>query len=247
MMAEKMDDQISQKLPPEQVHSVRMLILITNTKLAKKAEQMFKEGHVQTVYRSHGRGTASSETMDMLGLSDVDKSIIICMMPKPFADEMLKKLRKQLQLGMVNTGVAFTVPISGANSKTLKLIERLREEETGFTHKNVERKAMKMEDLAYALIVVIVNRGYSEEVMEVAREKGATGGTVINSRWVGSNEEALHFWEISVQPEREMILILANHDEKKDIMKAIGENYGMKSEAHGVVMSLPVDGVAGLD
>ncbi|MCD7766569.1 MAG: P-II family nitrogen regulator [Lachnospiraceae bacterium] len=94
--------------------------------------------------------------------------------------------------------------------------------------------------------MAIVDRGYSETVMEAARLKGATGGTVINSRRVGT-EEAMRFWGISVQPERELVLILADRSEKKSIMKAIGESCGMRSEAHGVVMSLPVDSVVGLE
>lgn len=166
--------------------------------------------------------------------------------PKVFADELLKKLRKQLRLGLVNTGVAFTVPISGTNGRMLKLIEQIEKEENRDSDDSAKRSERKMEESTYALIMAIVDRDYSEVVMEAARPKGATGGTVINSRRVGT-EEARRFWGISVQPERELVLILADRSEKKSIMKAIGESCGMRSEAHGVVMSLPVDSVVGLD
>ncbi len=246
-MSENIDERNLQKAAAGQRRNLRLLFLITSNKLANKAELMFEEGHVSMVYRCHGQGTASNEMMDMLGLSDTDKSIIICALPKMLADEMLKKLRKQLRLGLANTGIAFTVPISGANSRMVKLVKQLESEENSDNNKNLGRSEDKMEESLYSLIMVLVDRGYSEEVMEAARTKGAGGGSVINTRWVGSGEEAMRFWGFSVQTEREIVLILAQKDQRKDIMKAIGDSCGAQSEAHGVVLSLPVDGVAGLD
>ena len=86
------------------------------------------------------------------------------------------------------------------------------------------------------MIMAIVNQGYSEEVMAAAKTAGATGGTVFQSRRVGS-EDTIKFWGITIQPEREMVLIL---------MKSIGKSCGIQSEAQGVVFSLPVDNMIGL-
>ena len=91
-----------------------------------------------------------------------------------------------------------------------------------------------------------MNQGYSAEVMDAARPAGASGGTVFHSRRVGS-EESLKFWKIHVQQEREVVIILAQKEDKLAIMQAIGQKCGMQSPAQGVVMSLPVDEIAGLD
>ncbi|MCI8543995.1 hypothetical protein [Acetatifactor aquisgranensis] len=221
--------------------SYRMLLLIATPKLVDKAAGMFKEGNVPTEYIFHGQGTATSEIMDMLGLDGVDKNILMGMLPKPFADEMLKKLRKSLHLGMPNTGIAFTLILSGGSGYLIQLMEGLEPEEK----KNVaERNEGDMAD--YSLIMTIVNQGFSEEVMNAARPRGASGGTVFHSRRIG-NEEAMKFWKISVQEEREVVLILAQKEDKPAIMQEIGKQCGMKSKAQGIVMSLPVDGIAGLD
>ena len=82
--------------------------------------------------------------------------------------------------------------------------------------------------------------------MNAARPKGASGGTVFHSRRIG-NQEAMKFWKISVQEEREVVLILAQKEDKLAIMQEIGRQCGMNSKAQGIVMSLPVDGIAGLD
>ena len=57
----------------------------------------------------------------------------------------------------------------------------------------------------------------------------------------------MNFWGITVQQEREVVIILVKKQEKLAIMQAIGEKCGMKTEAHGVVFSMPVDSVVGLD
>lgn len=53
-------------------------------------------------------------------------------------------------------------------------------------------------------------------------------------------------WGISIQEEKEMIYILASHDKKSEIMKAIGEKCGLHTEAKGIIIAIPVEDVAGL-
>lgn len=223
-------------------HAVRMLFLIALPKLTDKASAMLKEGRVPLQYCFQAQGTASSEIMDLLGLGSVEKRILITVLPKPFADELLKKLRWQLHLGMPNTGVAFTIAISNGNGSVLQMIDALRPE---IRDDLLKRSETDMTESEYSMIVAIVRQGYSEEVMEAARPMGATGGSVIHSRRVGS-EEAMQFWGIQVQPEQEILLILAKKTDKLGIMQAIGKKCGLQSDAHGIVFSLPVDGVVGL-
>ena len=221
----------------------RMLFLIATPKLVNKASGLFKEGNVPMQYIFHAQGTATSDVMDMLGLDGVDKNILMSMMPRDFADEMLRKLRKRLHLGMPNTGIAFTVFMSGGSGHLVQMTENLEPEETG---KSLERKDADMADHEYSMIMAIVNQGFSEDVMNAARPKGASGGTVFHSRRIGS-QEAMKFWKISVQEEREVVIILATKEDKLPIMQEIGKKCGMQSKAQGVVMSLPVDGIVGLD
>ena len=105
----------------------RMLFLIAAPKLVKKAETLFREGQVPVQYHFCAQGTASSEIMDILGLGGVEKHILMSMMPKVFADEMLKHLQKQLHLGMPNSGIAFTVPVSGGSGYMFRLMEMMKQ------------------------------------------------------------------------------------------------------------------------
>ena len=102
-----------------------------------------------------------------------------------------------------------------------------------------------MSDTNYSLVAAIVSRGFSGDVMETVRGAGAKGGTVIHSRRIG-NEDVTNFWGLSVQDEKEIVLILTESANKVALMKCIGESCGMHSEAQGIVMSMPIDSVAGI-
>ncbi|MCM1046194.1 MAG: hypothetical protein NC417_11860 [Candidatus Gastranaerophilales bacterium] len=221
----------------------RMLFLIATPKLVKKAIELAKENDLPIQYLFHAQGTASSEVMDMLGLDGVDKNVLMSMLPKYYADMMIKKLHKKLHLGMPNTGIAFTVTMSSGSGRILQMMEGMQAE----GEQNLsEREGAKMVGIEYYMILAIVNQGFSEEVMDAARPMGASGGTVFHSRRIGS-ENAMKFWKISVQQEREVVIILAQKDDRQSIMQAIGQKCGMQSKAQGIVLSLPVDGIAGLD
>ena len=96
----------------------------------------------------------------------------------------------------------------------------------------------------YKCILAIVNNGFSEEAMEAAKACGAKGGTVLHGRGTIS-KEAEKMFNISIQPEKEIVMIVSSAEQKKDIMKAIMQNAGIDSKAHSLVFSLPVTDTAG--
>lgn len=222
--------------------SFQLLVVITTPKLAERASELFRKGALPLQYRFHGEGTASSEIMDLLGLGSIDKSVLISMVPKSLSEVLLAKLRSELQLNRANSGIAFTIPLNGANNLILRILARSMGKEV----LNIEGKEENsMAESKYVLVAAIVNRGFSGDVMEAVRAAGARGGTVIRSRRIG-NEEVTGFWGLSVQDEKEIVLILTESSNKVNLMKGIGESCGMHSEAQGIVMSLPIDSVAGI-
>ena len=225
---------------------LRILILITTPKLSEKAVDMFRKGAVPIQYQWNAVGTASSEMIDILGLGTPDKRIIISILPKPFADDMLKKLKTELRIGAVNSGIAFTLPMSGVNNLIFRLLENLNGGEMQLSEAANRKDEIKMADMKYALVVAVVNQGYSEEVMDVAKKAGASGGTVVPGRRIG-NQEAMGFWGMGIQEEKEMLFIIIENENKLKLMQAIGEHCGIHSEAKGLVVSLPIDSVIGLE
>ena len=97
----------------------------------------------------------------------------------------------------------------------------------------------------FELIVSIVNRGYSDTVMEAARHAGASGGTVLHARGTGTHEVE-KFFGITIQPEKEILLIVSKKEARNDIMRAIVKAAGLNTEGSGISFSLPVSDVLGI-
>lgn len=92
--------------------------------------------------------------------------------------------------------------------------------------------------------MAIANEGYTDMVMDAARDAGARGGTVLHGKGTGKKDEE-KFLKVSIASEKEVILIVAHAREKAEIMKAIINKAGIGTEAGAVVLSLPVTAVAG--
>lgn len=219
----------------------RLFFLIVSQKLEKKAQTAFADCKIPVQYCSYAKGTASGEFADMLGLGGINKSVMISILPKSFSDKFLIKVENKLYLGTPNTGVAFTIPISKGSAALLPLTDSL--EDSNNTTNKTEGETM---DNKYTMIMAFVDQGFSEEVMAAARPQGAAGGSVFHSRRLG-NEEAFKLWGIKIQEEREIVMILAKKESSSDIMKAITEKCGVQSDAHGIVISMPVDNAVGLN
>ncbi|MDE7084232.1 MAG: P-II family nitrogen regulator [Clostridia bacterium] len=99
--------------------------------------------------------------------------------------------------------------------------------------------------MSYEAIFCIVNAGYSDIVMDAAKEVGARGGTVIHARGT-ANKEAEQFFHITIQPDKEIVMILVPSEIKDDVLHALYRNAGLKTEGQGIAFSMAVDNVVGI-
>ena len=98
----------------------------------------------------------------------------------------------------------------------------------------------------FGAIFCIVNNGFSSDVMEAAKKCGAKGGTVMHGRGTAS-KEAEKFFNISIHPEKEVVMILASEKIKNNILNELYNAVGTNTPAQGIAFSLPVDEVVGLN
>ena len=97
----------------------------------------------------------------------------------------------------------------------------------------------------YEVIICIVNAGFSDTVMDAAKEFGARGGTVIHARGT-ANSLAEKKFEIPVSPEKEMVMILVPSEIKENVLHGLYRAVGLKTPGQGIAFSLPVDAAVGL-
>ena len=107
----------------------------------------------------------------------------------------------------------------------------------------MEESQKKETPILHDLILAVVNQGHSDDLVNSAREAGASGGTVINTR-AQAHEGFISFFDVSEHAEKEIILLLVDRDKKTSIMKILSDTHGLNSEAKGILLSMPVDEVA---
>ena len=100
-------------------------------------------------------------------------------------------------------------------------------------------------DTQHEVIFCIVNAGFSDVVMDAAKEAGARGGTVIHARGT-ANKEAEQFFHITIQPDKDIVMILVPGEIKEGVLHALYTHAGLKTDGQGIAFSLPVNNVVGL-
>ena len=215
-----------------------MMVTITNRNLTRKFTSFYQEMGVDISVITVGRGTAASEILDYFGLDGAEKSVMIQVVTGEKWKELKYGLQRKMQIDIPGIGIAFVVPISSMGGK--KALNYLT---NGLNFGKGEESSLK--DTKYELLVVIANQGYTDLIMDAAREVHAAGGTVIHAKGTGT-QHAEKFLGVTLVPEKEMVFIVVRKEQKNDIMRAIMDKAGLESKARSIVFSLPVTDTAGM-
>ena len=218
--------------------SLHMVVTIVDGGKGEKVIKIAKAEHVTLHFVCLGWGTARTEMLDLLGLGETKKDIIMCMLPGPRVEQLLTHLATDMKMKYPGKGIAFALPLSGTSGRMYHALTL----QAGAEEKDVR----EMEhDQHYDLVVTVINQGYTDLIMDAARKVGAPGGTVIHARGIGC-EEVEKFLGISIQAEKEIVFMVVPSDRKQAVMQAINQEAGLKTPGRGIVISLPVSHAIGL-
>jgi len=229
----------AEKVPPKKQRA-KALISIVNRGDEHKLKEILDDVSVSLSFVFTGRGTARSAVLDYLGIGQTEKEILVSIIPEYDEDSIMREIRAKLSLYLVGRGISFTVPLSAVSEIIANGI-------TGAaTNKTTEgKRIMNDGERKYHLIVAAVAANHTDEAMEAARAAGAAGGTIVRARSI-DNKKAEQFIGLTFTTEREILMILAKKESKTAIMEAISASAGLKTEAGGVIFSMPVDKTAGI-
>lgn len=217
---------------------IYLMITIVRREYEEDYIDFFKKYEVHSQFGTLCNGTAQQKVLDYLGIEDSEKVMMQMVVSGDLSKRLLKKLVSEMGIDMPGSGIAITIPldsIGGISSMRYLMEERTMQSE----------ETIHINEMPYALIIAISERGSSDVVMEAARSAGAGGGTIIHAK--GSESEFVSkFFGVSIADEKDMIYIVAKKRDKANIMKAIMERAGLSTKSRTIVFSLPVDSVAGL-
>ncbi|MCD8130738.1 MAG: P-II family nitrogen regulator [Lachnospiraceae bacterium] len=218
--------------------SLNLMVTIINRNRTKHFTDFYSAQGLTVSYITLGMGTASSEILDYFGLDSSEKGVLFHVVTGEAWKKVKRALRREMQIDVPGVGIAFLVPLSSiGGKKALNYLINGQEFQKG------EESTLK--ETKYELLTVIANQGYTDMIMDAAREVHAAGGTVIHARGTGT-DKAEQFLGVTLVPEKDMVFLVVKSSQKNEIMRAIMDKAGLETEARSIVFSLPVTDTAGM-
>ena len=216
---------------------IYLLTSITERRLLADYVSMFREQRVASSLITLGRGLISGSAKEYF-VDRTEKAVLFSLVTMETWQRIRQELQHTFHIDLPGAGIAILTPLSSIGG---------RRERAFFMDGQdfVRGEESEMRGTDRELLVVVSNQGYSEMVMDAAREAGANGGTVINARGTGM-ERAEKFLGISLASEKEMIFIVVRTAVRDRVMQSIMLKAGVATEARAIAFSLPVTDTAGL-
>ncbi len=224
----------------QQISPMQLLVSIVERGKGAHLVEHYKTYRLFDHMRVAGRGTAASHLLDTLGFSTTERDIVLSFGPKDTVQQLMHHLKDEDRSKLDAQGIAFSLDMTGMSVILAICLSRLEQVEPKKGEELMEQSNH------HSLILVSVNQGYSDAVMDTARAAGARGGTIIRARWVGA-EEVEKFAGITLQSEKEVVAIVAQSRDRNAIMESIDKTHGLRTPTQATVVSLPIDQTVRLD
>ncbi len=216
---------------------LKWMILITHREFTDDYLEFLKENHVNKTLTKLCQGTATSQTLDVLGIERTDKVMIEGAVRDEYYPQLIRNFVDKTDITNHGNGVVAFIKMGAVGGESAL-------GELAGTNPILVKEEMDMKEEKFCLIITIVDSGNSDLVMHSAREAGASGGTVVHA--IGTGADMAKIFGLTISQEKDMIYIIAKKTNRDTIMQAIMNKAGINTDANGVVFSLPVDSVIGI-
>ena len=214
-----------------------------------------------------GRSLAKSNLGAILGGGETTKDLIYMVVSEEKKSEIMRAIFTATEHEKSNFGEIFTLNVDNLMKAGVIYGETQSEKSEGGEKMNKDNAAVvepvettknkghfdvstslnnhRLNDQSRDMITVIVNKGFADDVMFAARKAGATGGTVITARGT-AREDDEKFFGVHIVPEKDMLVIVVEHEKKAEVLAAIQDVKCLKEPGMGIAFSSPVEEFATL-
>ena len=225
-----------------QNNKVKILVSIIGKEEEGKLAATINEFCTAMHFSGLGHGTARSHHRSYFGFDDIDKRATFSLIPESLDRKILSALNRELKLYLPGRGIAFTMPLSTISSIVEEPILTAAEKDAKSNKAQVKKKERKT---MHELVIAVVSEKFTDTAIEAARGAGATGATVFHTRSV-SNAKIEEAMGTSLPSETETVFILTSDEHKMEIMEAIRDSAGLKTDGGAIIFSVPVDDLVGI-
>lgn len=213
------------------IKSYELICVILKFGLGSKIIACAKEKGITGGTIFLGRGTIRNPILDFLELNEIRREIVIIAAEKEKCYAAIEFLNEKFKFNKKNHGIAFTIPITNILG-------------THCIKSNVVESGGVV-DTMFNLIFTIVDRGKGEFVVDAANKAGARGATIINARGSGIHETSKLF-DMEIEPEKEVVLIITPADLTEDIASSIRAELQIDKPGNGIIFIQDVNKAYGL-
>lgn len=214
---------------------IMLLLSIVERGKGKQLMQALSEWKIALHFQSIGFGTAPSEMMDIFGLGTKDKDMLYSFAPERQVHALMADFGQNFGNSSQYGGLLIVIPLAAINRLSAEILTHGLSAEVG----GEVEEPMKNEH-KHNLVLINVNHGYADQVMQVAKKAGATGGTIVRGR-LAESDGIRELAQMDIQDEREIIFILAPENAGRQIMSDVNQAFGMRTEAAGMICALPIE------
>lgn len=222
---------------------IKLLISIVERGRGSALMKLYTGRQVFLHCQCPGTGTATSDILNILGLGSSEKDVVLSWAAAGAAERLLTDLDADLRGAAKTTGIVFMLPLTGINNLVASMIQYKTDPVK--PEKPEKKGEEKMEQSDSSLILVVCNRGCTDAVMATAKAAGARGGTTIRARWTGI-EDLESAYDLSLHAEKEILAIVARNEIRNDLMQAINEHHGLRTESQAMILSMGIDRIVHL-
>ena len=201
----------------------RIYVAIVNRGKAEAVMKTAKSLGIQEGTILLGEGTIRSKVLESLGLNQTQKEVVMLPVTTPQDELLHREISEKFSFHKRNKGIGFSIP---------------------FQHwtKNSTHFGLEDDFFEYSLVMTIVEKGKSGDVIKAARRAKARGGTIVHGRGAGVPKE--YYFPIQVEPQKDTVLIVVQNDKKEEVENAIVQM--IDQETGGIVFSLPIVSTSGI-
>ncbi len=92
---------------------LKLLVTVVNREKAEFYTDLIQSFEVNFQTSMNARGTASKETLRLLGIGETDKTVIFSVIREDMCDKALSTLEQKFKTIRNGKGIAYTVPMTG--------------------------------------------------------------------------------------------------------------------------------------
>ena len=212
--------------------SLSLLTIIVNRGNGYKILKFARENGAHDASCLLGKGTINNRILQMIEMNDVDKEIILILVPTEREIEILNQLNMKFNLERKNHGIAFTMPLAGIMN--MKRDALVKWHASGLSQNS---------QWDYTAMFIIVDKGKAENVIQISQAAGYYGGTIIRARGAGRLNVVLG---MTVEQEKEVILMLMESKNANQIEALLSEQLHLDQPDKGILVKIGVGKTIGL-